>query len=231
MDSKNLLIKYMVESFEQEHVQKSQKKEGGPFITISREHGCMGNTFAIMLRDELAKMGYSWRIMNKEIIQESAKELNMDPHKVMNISQTDRTQMDEVLNSLSTRYYKSDKKIMKAISSVVLSTANEGNAIIVGRGGVVTTNGMQPSIQLKLYAPVEWRLQSLMERYHAKREHMLSEITTIDHKRHKLTMDAMKGYENIDDYYDLQINCSTINQKQMVAMIIKLMEERNMLVK
>lgn len=221
----------MVESFEQKHVPQQKKEEGGPFITISREHGCMGNTFAIMLRDELAKMGYTWRIMNKEIIQESAKELNMDPHKVMDISQTDRTQMDEVLHALSTRYYKSDKKIMHTISSVILSAANEGKAIIVGRGGVVTTRGMQPSIHLKLYAPIEWRLLSLMERYHAKREHMLSEITTIDHKRHKLTRDAMKGFENVDDYYDLHINCSTINLKQMVMMIIKLMEERGMLVK
>ncbi|MGE5318418.1 MAG: AAA family ATPase, partial [Chloroflexota bacterium] len=173
------------------------------------------------------KKGQRWSILNKEIIMESAKVLEMDPRQVQEISEsTDRTVMDEVLAALSTKYYKSDRRIRQTISSVVTSAANEGYTIIVGRGGAAITKGMQPSINIKLYAPLEWRLQSLMKRYHATREHVMKEITSIDYKRHKMVTQILKGSENSGEIYDLQINCSTVNHRQIVAMIVRLIEER-----
>lgn len=226
VDNYNLLIKYMVDSFnENQPVQR--KKESLPFITISRDYGCQANLLARMLKEELEKKGQQWTILNKEIIMESAKVLEMDPHKVNEISEsTDRTVMDEVLSALSTKYYKSDRKIRQTVSSVVTAAANEGYTIFVGRGSAAITRGMQPSIHIRLYAPIEWRLQSLMKRYHATREHMMKEITTIDYKRHRMISQILKGAENTSEIYDLEINVSTINHKQMVAMIVRLIEER-----
>jgi cytidylate kinase len=108
---------------------------------------------------------------------------------------------------------------------VVSSAAMVGNTIIVGRGGVAITRDMHPSLHIKLYAPIEWRLQTLMSRYHASREHMMKEINSIDLKRHRMVSQILKGSENVDNLYDLHINCSTVNHKQIVAMILKLAEE------
>ncbi|HLO92255.1 MAG TPA: cytidylate kinase-like family protein [Lentimicrobium sp.] len=222
----NLFLKYMVESFDLNQP-VFKKKDSLPFITISRDFGCQANLLAKMLKDELDKKGQRWSILNKEIIMESAKVLEMDPRQVQEISEsTDRTVMDEVLAALSTKYYKSDRRIRQTISSVVTSAANEGYTIIVGRGGAAITKGMQPSINIKLYAPLEWRLQSLMKRYHATREHVMKEITSIDYKRHKMVTQILKGSENSGEIYDLQINCSTVNHRQIVAMIVRLIEER-----
>jgi hypothetical protein len=104
MESDSLLIKYMVESFDRN--QPLQKKnEGGSFITISRDYGCQANLLARMLKEEFQKKGMKWSILNKEIIMESAKKLDMDPRQVQNISEsTDRTLMDEVLSALTTKY-------------------------------------------------------------------------------------------------------------------------------
>lgn len=226
MYTEDLLLNYMVESFDRnQHYAK--KLEGGPFITISRDFGCQANLLAKMLKEELQKAGQNWSILNKEIIMEAAKKLGMDPRSVARISEsTDRNLMDEVLASLTTKYYKSDKKIRQTIASVITSAADAGNAIIVGRGSAVITHGMQPSINIKLTAPLEWRLQSLMLRYHAKREYMLKELNSIDLKRHRLMSQLNKTYGNSNDIYDLQINCSTITHRQIVTMVIALMNER-----
>lgn len=225
-ENDNLFIRYMVESFDQNQ-QVVKKKESLPFITISREYGCQANLLAKMLKEALEAKGHKWAILNKEIIMESAKVLGMEPRRVQEISEsTDRTVMDEVLSALSTKYYKSDRKIRQTIASVVTSAANEGYTIIVGRGGAAITRGMQPSLHIKLNAPLEWRLQSLMIRYHASREHMMKEITSIDYKRHRMLSQILKGSENTNELYDLQINCSTVSHKQIVAMIVKLIEER-----
>lgn len=226
MDSKDLLIKYMVESFDQNHPSQI-KSEGKPFITISRDHGCQGNTLAIMLRDELQRKGQKWNILNKEIIMESAKLLDMEPRRVKDISESvDRTLMDEVLRTLTTKYYKSDRKIRQTVSSVITSAASEGNAIIVGRAGAALTYGLQKSIHIKLFAPVEWRIQSLMSRYHASREHLVKDINSIDLKRHKLITSAYKGVDDIDMLYDIHFNTSTVTHQEIVAVVLRLIEER-----
>lgn len=226
MYNDDLLIKYMVESFDRNQP-PLEKKDIGPFITISRDYGCQANSLAKLLKEELKKRGQNWSILNKEIIKEAALKLDMEPRQVANISEDlDRSTMDQVLSALTTKYYKSDRKIRQTVASVITSAATAGHAIIVGRAGAAITHGLQPSIHIKLYAPVEWRLQSLVNRYHATREHMQKEINTIDYKRHRMTSIASKGIDNASMLYDLQINTSTINQKEMVAMIIRLMEER-----
>ncbi len=226
MYNDDLLIKYMVESFDSNQPSITQK-ERGPFITISREHGCQANLLARMLRDELQKKGKKWSILNKEIIMESAKKLDMDPRIVQNVSESvDRNMMDEVLAALATKYYKSDRRVRQTIAGVVTSAANSGNTIIVGRGGAAITQGMQPSIHIKLYAPFDWRVETLMNRYHAKREQILKEVTNLDYKRHRLLSNAVRGLEDNALLYDLQINCSTVSHRQIVNMILAMAEER-----
>lgn len=216
----------MVESFNHDH-QIIPKQQANPFITISREHGCQGNTLAILLREELQKRGQKWNILNKEIIMESAKLLDMEPRRVKDISESvDRTQMDEVLRTLTTKYYKSDRKIRKTVSSVVTAAANEGNAIIVGRAGAAYTFGLEHSLNIKLYAPMEWRIQSLMSRYHATREQLVKDINSIDLKRHKLISSAVKGVSDYNMLYDIQFNTSTVSHKEIVAMVIRVLDER-----
>lgn len=228
MDSQSLLVQYMVEIFNREQAPRISKKEE-PFITISRDHGCQGNTLAILLRDELSKHGCCWRIINKEIIQESAKKLDMDPLKVHEISQSDeRTAMDEVLHALSTKYYKSDRKVKQTIASVVMSTAETGSVIIVGRAAVAVTRNLKKGIHLKLYAPLEWRVSSLMKRYHATREQIIKDIHRLDLVRHKLVKDYLKPNVNVDELYDLHINTSSVSHKEIVGMVIKLMEDRGL---
>lgn len=229
MEGQSLLVQYMIEIFNREQAPRKGKKEE-PFITISRDHGCQANTLAIMLRDQLSKRGCSWRIINKEIIQEAAKKLDMDPQKVLEISQSDdRTAMDEILHALSTKYYKSDRKVKQTIASVVKSTAEDGSVIIVGRAAVGVTRNMTNGIHIKLFAPLEWRVSSLMNRYHATREHILKDIHKLDLVRHKMLKDSLKASVNVDELYDLHINTSTLQHKEIVSMVIKLMEDRNML--
>jgi cytidylate kinase len=225
-NSQSLFIKYMVDSFDRKAVPPPLTKTG-PFITISREYGCQANKLAKLLCDEFLKNGQKWNILNKEIIMESAKKLDMEPGKVMKIAESvDRTAMDEVLHALTTKYYKSDRKIRQTIASVVNSAAAQGNTIIVGRGGVAITHGMNSGIHIKLMAPREWRLQVMMQRYHTPREYMMKELSNIDLKRHRLLASLTKGVENPDMLFDVEFNCSTLNLDEIAKMVMALVNKR-----
>jgi len=225
----NLLQKLMAESFERKQAGVSKSNDILPFLTISREFGCQANLLATMLKEELDKGGKPWRIMNKEIIQNAAKELHMDSNIIGRIAEAfERTTIDEVLGALSSKYYKSDRKIRQTVAEVVLNTAQSGRAIIVGRGGAAVTRGIQPAIHVHLIAPIEWRLNSLMERYGLKREETLQQLTETDHKRYKLIRDSIKGIESVENLYDLTIDCHLVSHEEMVELIMKLANHRKM---
>jgi cytidylate kinase len=227
MYNEDLLIKYMVESFNQHQPLPEQEKSPGPFITISRDFGCQANLLASMLQEELRKQKQEWTILNKEIISESAKKLGMEPRHVINISVGhERTHMDEVLRAISTKYYKTDQQVRKTIASVVEGAARKGNVIIVGRAGAAITLEIQPSLHIKLYAPTEWRITSLVSRFHALRENMAKEVAKTDRQRSRLTQMALKENMDVNNIYDLQINCSKVSHKQIIEMIIALMKDR-----
>jgi cytidylate kinase len=225
----NMLLKVMAESFERKQAGDPRLLGNLPFITISRDFGCRANLLATMLKEELDKSGKSWQIMNKEIIQNAARELHLDSDLISRISGSfERTQMDEIISALSSRYYKSDRKIRQTIASVVLNTAIAGHTIIVGRGSAAVTRGLHPAIHVHLIAPVEWRLNSMMLRYGLKREETYKQLTETDHKRYKLIRDNLKGTEAIEHLFDLSLNCSMISHEEIVKIIMKLAQMRKM---
>jgi hypothetical protein len=80
------LLKYMSDRLQDE---TDEYEEAGPVITISRLYGCPAKIIAKNVSDELnmkAKVkGYNdlnWSYVTKEIMSESAKELEMDPSKI-----------------------------------------------------------------------------------------------------------------------------------------------------
>jgi cytidylate kinase len=225
----NMLHKIMAESFERKQAGDPRLLGNLPFITISREFGCQANLIATMLKQELDKSGKTWQIMNKEIIQNAARELHLDSDLISRISGSfERTQMDEIISALSSRYYKSDRKIRQTIASVVLNTAIAGHSIIVGRGAAAVTRGLHPAIHVHLIAPVEWRLNSMMVRHGLKREETYKQLTETDHKRYKLIRDSLKGIETVEHLFDLSINCSLVSHEEIVKIIVKLAQMRKM---
>ena len=88
-----------------------------------------------------------WKWLNKQILEESAKALNVSPSKIKYIFQSQRkTMLDEIVGALSTRYYKSDKKMRNTIIEVIRSIAKKGDVIIVGRGGVAFSDDNPDSL-------------------------------------------------------------------------------------
>src|SRR5665647_3721174 len=90
----------------------------GPVICISREVGCGGVHIARLLAIELDKRGSceKWKVLSKEIIEESASELKMDPNKLRRyLKEGDRGIFDEILAAFSEKRFKSERKINKTL--------------------------------------------------------------------------------------------------------------------
>ncbi len=219
------LLHYFNHRFNQRNL--SEKKEL-PFITLSRETGCGAIKLARALVKELRSRGQSWRYVDKEILNASARKLKIDKSKIKYVFNAEsKTHADEILGAFSNQYYKSDTVVRKAIKEVVVHMAGEGNVILVGRGGASITSELKNGVHIRLVAPYSWRVDSLKARRYGSDDKIRSYILDTDRKRKKL-LDSF-SIDNNETQFDIVVNCARFSEKQIRDLILKILEQRNFL--
>lgn len=195
-----------------------------PFITISRETGCGASQIAKLLVKEFYRRGQGWKYIDKDILNESAERLKIDPSKIAQVfSAVQKTHADEILNALSSRYYKSDKAVRKVIADVVEHMASEGNVVIVGRGGVSITSQLKYGVHIRLTAPRKWRIEALTKRKNKTFDEIESSIDEGDKMRKRMNM-LFKKDMLLNNQFDIDINCAKFTKKQIVDIITNVVE-------
>ena len=222
------LVSYLRKKYEEsQHASQNE----GPVITISRECGCPAKTIARKLCEVLSerhdKYGkkYQWKWYSKEILDESAKQLQTDPSKIKYVFETaKKSTLEDFLGSFS-HYYQSDEKIRNTIGKVIRDLALQGHAIIVGRGGIAITRDIPNSLHINLEAPLEWRMIRVSERDNISLE-KAKEVCIETDKKRKEFRDYYEGKDNDYTRPDLTFNCMTLSIDEIVELIVKAIEIR-----
>jgi cytidylate kinase len=227
------LLKYMSERL---HPESENYQEAGPVITISRLYGCPAKKITRLLNEQLSekimvqgKEGITWRYVTKEIMSESARELEMAPKQIKYVFDYEqKTIIDDILSAQTSKYYKSDRKIRNTIGRVIRNMAIEGHIIIVGRGGVAITRDIPRSLHVNLEAPLEWRTVRIAEKYCLALEEAEKVVLNIDKKR-KQFREYFEGKNTDYTWFDLTCNCMTLSVEEIVKIIVKAIEVRKLL--
>jgi cytidylate kinase len=226
------LGKYLSERIQAEY---NKMKNPGPVVTLARDYGCPAKIIARQLSDELTRkmqvkgMEISWRYITKEIMAESARELELDPAKIRYVFQYEQKGMiDEILSAQLTKYYKSDRKIRSTIARVIRNIACEGYVIIVGRAGVSIVHDLPRSLHIMLEAPLEWRALRISEKYAITPDEARKECIDIDKKRQQFR-ESFQGKNTDYTRYDLTLNCMTLSVDEIVKIIVKAVEVKKLI--
>jgi len=216
-----------------QHDQKYQSasKEPGPVICISREVGCGGVNVARLLAVELDKQTFckKWRVLSKEILEESARELDMDPNKLKSfLKEGERNIFDDILNAFSEKRFKSERKISKTLIDLIASFASDGYCIIVGMAGHIISRNIEKSLLVRLTAPIEWRTRQIIE----KNNYNVRQATEFIEKTEKERQNFRKhiaGVQGNEDEFDISFNLSRMNIQEVISLIQSVAKSRRML--
>lgn len=225
------ISKYLKDRYEES---VPTNKFPGPVVTISRELGCSSKILAQKLTDKLNFTGnyekkIPWRYISKEIMEESAKELGVDNAEIQHVfNYVQHGALEDLLLSYSRKFYKTDRKIRNTIARVIRNFAEEGNSIIVGRGGVAITRDIPKSFHVHLEAPIDWRSLRISEKHKMTIEAAKKECVEIDKKR-KQFRDFFEGKGNDYTRFDMKFNCMTLDQEEITDIIISSMKIRKLI--
>jgi cytidylate kinase len=204
-----------------EHRFAENDRQPGPVICISREVGCGAVSLAGMLAAELDKKSLcrKWRVLSKEILEESARELDMDPNKLSNyLKDGDRGIFDDILSAFSEKRFKSDRKINKTLVDLIQSFANDGYCIIVGRASHILAKDIEKSLLVKLTAPLEWRVKQIMQKNNLNLRQAYDFIEKTEKER-EIFRRHISSDNSIPEEFDLTINLSRITVENAISLI------------
>jgi cytidylate kinase len=201
----------------------------GPVITISRLTGCDGREVGADLVAQL-NLRYNtnkWKWIDKDIIYHAAHELKTDTQRVetyyKGMMMSDMSQMIMAFSGT----FVTDSSVRKAIREVVLSIAREGHVVIIGRGGVSITLDMTKALNIRLVAPLYWRVQNVMKKKGMVIERAEEYVVETDEKRYKMIVDFLdKKPLNIDYLFDATLNRNSFSIDQLSSLILTMYEAK-----
>ena len=227
----DLFLKYMsdrlIAEYEQDLV-SGHKTGPGPVITISRETGCAASVISKRIYDKIQSVYFPdklkpgpWQIIDKEVLHIAAKTLEVNPYELnYAFKGIEKSAVHEVLNSLSSKYYHSDRKVKRTIIDIMRNIAERGHVIFIGRGSVAITRDIEDSLHVRLVAPLDWRINQFADRYNMTHDKASAFIKDTDARRIKLI--ECFGGKNDPTLYDVIYNTATLSQDEIADQIFAL---------
>ena len=225
----NALLEYLNKRLEHNNLFDHKKKIPGPLITISREVGCNGVKLAHKITARLNKrhLGPNWKVLSKEVFFQSAKELDMKPDEVRRVFKySENYTLTDILNAFGHKKFKSERKVIKTVTEVIRSFAEKGFCIIVGRAAHIIAQDIQNALHLRLFAPLEYRIKTIMENKHLNYEEAAEFINKVEKERSSFRKAIRK--EVMEDYiFDLCINRASFRDEEAINLIELAAEKKN----
>lgn len=197
-------------------------------ITLSRQSGSEGNQIARLLR---ARLGYE--LFEKNMMLQLGAQMGLRPEEI-----GDASVSTHQAKSLLERMFASDtagwtfavrSEARQAITvaqtrELVIAAYERDKMIIVGRGAQLTLAGKPDALHVRVWAPVEVRIQRWEARARLTAEQARARVT----ERDRAHADFIKRFfdADIDDpnLYDLVINTGKIAPAAAAELIIHALE-------
>lgn len=130
----------------------------GPWLTISRQMGSMGSMLAARLAQPLG-----WRVYDREIITAIARETESSEMVIESRDGHATGKMDRYLSFFASSQDPGQAKYLHEMRQVIMHLAQEGRAIILGRGANWLLHEGR-GIKLRLICPLEDRIDRVAKR-------------------------------------------------------------------
>ena len=113
-----------------------------------------------------------------------------------------------------------DKTFIDAMSKVAHDLHQQGNAVIIGRGANHILAGAAHTLHVGLLAPMEVRVQTLIDREHFEREEAEIHVEELERAREDFVQKFWKVHPNEANHYHMMLNMGKMSPKTAAEVIV-----------
>jgi len=211
----------------------------GPIVTISRQSGCSAKRIAIKLSKILTGYSYmsdtktdaEWRWVDKNIFEDVVDEII---EEVKEGDYDDKEESIEMLKKVAhsfsneTIYDISDEKMIDAFKGVVCRLACKGRVIIVGRSAGVILRDLPNKLNVRLEAPMEWRISRIMQLKDCLQAEAVEYVKEMDFKRDSF-IEKVIGRKAMNDDFDVIFNYASMQDDEIIDAIVNILKNKKII--
>ena len=198
-----------------------------PVITISRQHGSLGDEIGREVADRLGL-----RLVDQDVINEVAERLGVPPESVSERDQREGSLVSELVRRMRLLYPAtlapqptSDKPqldeaaYLQVIREVVWEVTRSNDAVIIGRGSTFILPHHPEIVHTLLVAPLEVRVERIMAAEGLDQHSALQRIKQVDDNRARYIRHFYQAKWLDLKHYDLIVNTGHFSQVRAVGII------------
>ncbi|OHD70646.1 MAG: hypothetical protein A2W19_01205 [Spirochaetes bacterium RBG_16_49_21] len=197
-----------------------------PFITISREFGCLGynlgQTISQILNDEF-RHAPRWAIYERNILERLTEDMHISYELAETLTEKAKGSMADYFRMTFSKYPPEAVVYRKLVEIIRLIAAN-GHAIIIGRVGNVITRDLPKGYHVRIIASSEKKIQNIRNQFNVSRKEAKQILAHRGEERELFLLKRLKVDTTDPSIYDLVINTTDYTIEETARLIIKGME-------
>ena len=204
-------VKQQIKQHSLSHPQEGFFKDA--VITISRTHGAGGDEVAREISNIL-----NWQIYDRELVEYIARSGQVRQNIVQDLDERVQSETHNYMLTVLSRNSMGFDKYFKLLHDVIVTIANEGQAIIIGRGSNFIVDP-QKSIRVMITAPLSYRIERIAREQNLSEKEARKTVSLVDSNRFAFVHRYYHRNANDHTAYDLVLNAEHM-EPQITARII-----------
>ena len=190
------------------------------YLTISRDIGSRGTEIAYEVAQQL-----HWQVFDRELVEYIATTARVRQSVIESFDEKKQSEIQTWLQTILSHQALGTDKYLKHLLSVLLTIAEHGQSIIIGRGGNFVL-ASKYGLRVKITAPLEQRIQTIMGEKKIPAKEARHFITKMDSQR--LAFIRHYFHRDADDpqAYDLVLNTAELTVPTTAAILIGALESK-----
>lgn len=191
-----------------------------PFITVARDPGSGGAPIAKAVAE---KLGFTF--VDDVLIEEISRSTRKRSAIIKEIDEKNRSKIDDVVHSILNVEYVDEESYIGALVRILLSHAQKGKCVILGRGAnFITPFGK--GLHVSITAPYDIRLQRAMDYEGHSREKAKAVLAKTEEERNQFVRQYFKANSKQRNAFDLTINTAFFSVPQARDVIIEAFHQK-----
>jgi len=199
-------------------------------ITISRHFGAGGRTLGEMVAEKLGYQFYDNEVIqmvsiHAKVSTDSVDDLEQQTHGVFKKFLSDIVPKGLKDLMVSRKQETIDEEIyVDILRKIIIEIADDGNAVIIGRGGQYILKDYDDAFHLLITADSDKRVKFLVEKYHLTQAQAVRAVNQDDNRRANLYRKfGETGYDQSDNYH-MVLNTSKLDFETACGLICELVQ-------
>lgn len=213
--------------WEEANRQRRKLKEGLPFVTISREFGCMALETGLRLAEALnqrERYGQKWTVYDKDIVRRIAHDLHLSTLLVEQLTSFSRRKITDYVNAFFGGA--STDQVYPEMVRVIRSLCETGHSVVIGRGGCKIAADLPRGLHIRIVAPFPLRVEQVAAEYNLPREDAERRTRLMDAERNALFKKWFRQDISDPTLYDMVLDQSEMPMDQLVDRVVTGVEQK-----